>query len=317
MSGLHGSGAPINRGNDTMTTRSRGPLAGFGWLNHGFSLGCRHPKPLLGGAALLLLVCVLPSLITMPMQLHSAKAGIPLSPAAFGWIMAGSALVGLLIVPLYAGYLQVIDAAERGLPARARDIFKPYRQGEAWRLIGYGLVMLVVYIALLGIIVAATGGSIAHWYMQVLAAQANHLPPPTALPDGFGTAMALLTVVGLFMMGFYAISLGQIALGERSVFGAVGDGMIGALKNLLPLLVFAVNLVIAWIVVIIAFVLVAIVLALLGKFVSVWLAIALLVPLYIVVVLGIFTVMFGVMYCLWRDVCGDDVASGTATSIAV
>jgi len=26
--------------------------------------------------------------------------------------------------------------------------------------------------------------------------------------------------------------------------------------------------------------------------------------------------MFGVMYHLWRDVCGDDVASGTAPSFA-
>jgi len=299
-----------------MTTRSKGPLAGFGWLKRSISVGYRHPKPLLGGAAFLLLACLIPSLITLLMQFHSLPAGIQPSPATFGGIMAGSMLLGLLIVPLYAGYLQVVDAAEHGLPARARDIFKPYRQGEALRLIGYGLAILVVYVAMFGIIIAATGGGIANWYMQLLTAQANHQPPPTALPDGFGIAMALFMVLGLFMMGFYAISLGQVALRHRNVFGAIGDGMIGALKNLLPLLVFAVSLVLAWIVVAIVIAIVAILIVLLGKFVGTWLVLVLSIPLYIAMVLMMFAVMFGVMYHLWRDVCGDDMVTGMAPSIA-
>jgi len=298
-----------------MTTRSKGPLTGFGWLTRGISVGYRHPKPLLGGAAFLFLACLLPSLITLPMQFQSLHAGTQLSPATFVWIMAGSMLLGLLIVPLYAGYLQVVDAAERGLPARARDIFMPYRQGEALRLIGYGLAILVVYVAMFGIIIAASGGGIASWYMQVLTAQASHQPPP-ALPHGFGIAMALFMVLGLFMMGFYAISLGQVALRHRSVFGAIGDGMIGALKNLLPLLVFAVSAVLVWIVVAIAFALVAILLALLGKLVSTWLVFVLIIPLYIAIVLMMFAAMFGVMYHLWRDVCGEDIVTGMAPAIA-
>ena len=299
-----------------MTTRSRGPLAGFGWLKRSISVGYRHPKPLLGGAAFLLLACLMPSLITLLMQFHSRQAGIQPSPATFGWIMAGSMLLGLLMVPLYAGYLQVVDAAEHGLPARARDIFRPYRQGQAWRLIGYGLAILVVYAAMFGIIIAATGRGIIGWYMQVLTTQANHQPPPTALPDGFGTAMALFMVLGLFMMGFYAISLGQVALRRRSVFGAIGEGLIGALKNLLPLLVLAVSLVLAWIVVAIVIAIVAILIVLLGKFVGAWLVLVLIIPLYIAMVLMMFAVMFGVMYHLWRDVCGDDMVTGMAPAIA-
>ena len=299
-----------------MTTRSKGPLACFGWLKRGISVGYRHPKPLLGGAALLLLACLMPSLITLLMQFHPLQAGIQPSPATFGWIMAGSMLLGLLIVPLYAGYLQVVDAAEHGLPARARDIFKPYRQGEAWRLIGYGLAILVVYVAIFGIIIAATGRGMIGWYMQVLTAQANHQPPPTALPDGFGIAMALFMVLGLFMMGFYAISLGQVALRHRSVFGAIGDGMIGALKNVLPLLVLAVSLVLAWIVVAIVIAIVAMLIVLLGKFVGAWLVLVLIIPLYIAMVLMMFAVMFAVMYHLWRDVCGDDIVTGMDPTIA-
>ena len=304
-----------------MAIRSNGPSAGFGWLTNGISVGFRHPKPLFGGAAFLVLACLLPSLITVPMQFHSLQAGTPPSPATFGWVMVVSMLISLLltllIMPLYAGYLQMVDAAERGLPARALDIFKPYRQGEALRVIGYGLVLIVVYLVMFGIIIAATGSSLVSWYMQTLTAQANHLPPPMALPHGFGITMVLLMVLGLFMMGFYAISLGQVALNRRNVFSAIGDGVIGALKNVLPLLVFAVSAILVWIAVAIAFVIVAVLLTLLAKLVSGLLAFVLIIPLYIAFILVMFTAMFGVMYRLWRDVCGDDIVTDMALPIAV
>lgn len=298
-----------------MSTRSAGPLAGFRWLKNGISLGFRHPKSIFGGAAILLAALLLPSLPTLLIQFHVVGAGTPQSPATLVWFMLIGVLFGLLIVPLYAGYLQIIDAAERGLAARARDIFKPYRQGEALRLIGYGLALIAIYIVMLGIIIAAAGGGIASWYMQVLAAQANHQLPP-GLPHGFGIAMALLTVLGLFMMGLYSVSLGQVALRRRGVFNAIGDGLAGALKNLLPLLVLAVSLVLAWIVVSIALVIVVGVLALIGHFVGAWLMLVLVTPIYIALALVTFAVMFGVMYYLWRDVCGDDSARGVDQAIA-
>ena len=40
------------------------------------------------------------------------------------------------------------------------------------------------------------------------------------------------------------------------------------------------------------------------------------VPLYLAVMLMLFSVMFGVMYYLWRDVCGDNTAPTAAQSIA-
>jgi hypothetical protein len=299
-----------------MTTRSKGPGAGFGWLKSGFSVVFRHPKPLLGGAAFLVVACLLPALISLPMQLHAATAGTPLNPTTFLGIMAVSMLISLLLVPLQAGYLQLVDAAERGLPAHALDIFKPYRQGEALRLIGFGLAVIVVYVAIIGLIfVVTTGGGTADWYIQALAAQANHQPPP-ALPNGFGIAIALFIVLWLLIMGFLAISLGQVALGRRNVFGAIGDGLIGAAKNVLPLLVFGVSAILAWICVMIAFLLVAGLLTLLGKFVGAWLVLVLMAPLYIALLLGMFMVMFGTIYHLWRDVCGDDIVPDMAEAIA-
>jgi len=298
-----------------MTTRSRGPSAGFGWLTNGISVGFRHPKPLFGGAAFLLLACLLPLLITMPMQFHAMSAGTPPSMATSALIMAISVLFGLLIIPLYAGYLQLVDAAEREQPTRVLDIFKPYRQGEAWRLIGLGLANFVVYIAGIAIIIVATGTGIASWYVQAMTAQVNHQPPP-ALPGGFWIAVALLMVFGLLMLGFYAISLGQVALNRRNVLGAIGDGVTGALKNVLPLLLFALSSILAWIAVGIVLLIVVMLLTLLAKLISSWLVFVVIIAFYIALILVMYTMMFGVMYHLWRDVCGDDIVPDMAPAIA-
>lgn len=172
-----------------MATRSRGPSAGFGWLNRGIGMAFRHPKPLFGGAALVGLAALLPTFITLPMQMQAMHPGTTMSPTIFGWIMAISVLYGLLVLPLYAGYLQLADAAERGLSARASDVIRPYREGKALRLIGCAIVMIAIYVAMFALVLTVTGGGFAHWYMQVLTAQANHLPPPTTLPDGFWTTL--------------------------------------------------------------------------------------------------------------------------------
>ncbi|MGN2254168.1 hypothetical protein ACFWZ4_12370 [Frateuria sp. GZRe12] len=294
-----------------MTTRSKGPGAGLGWLTRGIDVAFRHPRPLMGGAGLLLVACLLPSLATLPFQWHAMQPGAQPNPVMFGGLMLFSMLLGLLVVPLYAGYLQMVDAAARGQRPHARDIFKPYAQGQAPRLMGYALVLMAVFVALFALVLLAAGGGLVGWYMQAIAAQANHLPPP-GLPAGFMSTFALLMVLWLFMMGFYAISLGQVSLGNRSVFGSIGDGVAGALKNVLPLLVFALSLVLVWIVATIALVLLVLVVGLLAKLVGMWLVFVLAIPLYVLMVLVMYAVMFGMMYHLWRDVCGDDAATGLA-----
>jgi hypothetical protein len=300
-----------------MALRSRGPLAGLGWLKRAIHLGHGNPKATFGGAALLCVAMLVPMLISLPMELDALRAGGQPSPTMMFVAMALSAVAGLLLVPAYAGYLRVIDAAERGRPVRAQDVFAPYRQGEVLRFVGYGLAMFVVYMAMVAIVIAATGGGIARWYMQLLTAQAGGQVAVPALPADFGLAMALFGGLGLLVMGIYAISLGQVALGGRSVLGAIGDGVVGSLKNVLPLLVFVVAAVLAWIVVAIVFALAAVGLSLLGKLVGLWLVFVLMVPLYIALMLVVFVVMFGVMYHLWRDVCGDDAAPAPGVGDAI
>ena len=38
-------------------------------------------------------------------------------------------------------------------------------------------------------------------------------------------------------------------------------------------------------------------------------------PIYVVLILAVFAAMFGVMYYLWRDVCGGDPLPGIAPAI--
>ncbi len=300
-----------------MAPRSRGALAGFGWLKRGVGISFRHRRPLLGAAAILVAMCLLPSLVALPVQMHLLKAGIQPGPIATTSFMVGSWLFGLLIVPLYAGYLTMIDAAERGRPPRASDIFGQYRQGQAPRLIAYGLVLLVIYIALFAIVILAFGGDTAQWYQQALTAQASHQPPPSALPGGFWLTLALFMLLCFFMMGVYAISLGQLTLRQRSVLGAIADGVTGTLKNALPMLVFLLGMLLASIGLIVTVALVGGLLALLGNFVSVWLAIALFVVLYVAWVLLAFAVTFGMMYALWHDVCAEELMTSAPAELLV
>jgi hypothetical protein len=286
-------------------------LAGFGWLKQGVTVGFRHPRPVFAASALLLLIYLLPSLVAMPLQFAWMHSG-PRNMAVFFWIAAGSWLLGLLLVPLSAGLLQVIDAAERGVPARAIDIFAPYRKGDALRLIGFKLALYVTYAIALGGIFATIGRDVLRWYIQAISAQFNHQPPAVALPSHFGITFSLLMIVCMFLGGVYAISLGQVALRRRSVLGAIGDGFAGTLKNLLPMLAFVVGLVFAWILAALCIGIVVAVLVVLGKLVGNWLLLVGMIPLYLALVLLGFTLMFGVMYHLWRDVCEGDTAPPAA-----
>jgi hypothetical protein len=293
-----------------MALRSNGPMAGFGWLTRAINLGHRNARAVFGGAAFVVLAALLPTLVTLPVQFGTLRAGVQPSGTTMLLLMAISMIAGLLLVPLYVGYLRVIDAAETGRPSRARDVFAAYRQGEVLRFVGYGLAMMAVYIAAFAAVLVAVGGGLVRWYMQVLALQqSGQATVPPTLPSGIGLAILLLCVLCVWLMGVYAISLGQVALRGRSVLGAIGDGVIGSVKNVLPLLVFSVSLIVAWVVIAIVVGLAFAAAALLGKVIGVWLTVVLAVLLYIALILAMFVVMFGAMYHLWRDVCGDDVAS--------
>jgi hypothetical protein len=288
-----------------MTTRANGPLAGLAWLKRGLNSGRHNPRAIFGGAALLMVAALVPGFL-------QASLHLLLKPGPGGATVIAAlttVLAVLLLGPLMGGYLRVIDASERGQPAHAADILAPFRNAhDAQRLIGFSFVMLLVQLGALSLLFAVFGQGLQNlqdWYLRVaeLMQQTTpgkpaQLPPP---PDGLGGLFSLGGLVALFVAAVFAVGLGQVALRGRGIGAALLEGLAGAARNLLPLLVMAAVAFALMMAAAVALLLVAGVLGLLHPM----LAVVVFLPLYMVFVLVLYVVMFGVMYHLWRDVAGD------------
>lgn len=291
-----------------MTTRALGPAAGWSWLAKAINLGRGNPKAVIGAIALLAVVALVPSLVQLVLQ--------QLLPVETVMVLAGvMTLVMIVVYPLLiGGVLRVIHATEQGLPTRALAVFDSFRPSEdRARLVAFGVVMAVIYIAMFAIVIGIFGKGFLSWYMQIIQISADFsaagdtskppvYPPP---PEGMGTMMALLMAFGLYFGGVYAIGFGQVALANRPLKQALSDGFAGSLKNLLPIIVLAALSFFGVMALSFVLMLVGGVLLLIGGLIHPLVAALLVMPLYLAMLLVVYMVMFGVMYHLWRDVCAD------------
>lgn len=294
-----------------MSTRAMGPGYGWSWLARGVNLGRRNPKAVIGALALVALVALVPSIVQVV-----AQPALGAQPDALLTVVGLTTLASLVVFPLLiGGALRVIDAAEQGRAAGATDVFAMFRANrDALRLIVFGLLMTVVYLLVFGGIVSAFGEGLPAWYTQIVQlgieangkpVQPDDLPAP---PEGLGMVMALGLLAGLFLGGAYAIGFGQVALGGRGVFAAMGDGLAGSLKNLLPIVVLSILSILALFALILVVTVVGGLLAVIGGLVHPVLAMLLVAPVYFGMILLMYVVMFGVMYHMWRDICGEPAA---------
>jgi len=283
-----------------------GPGAGWSWLRRGINLGVHEPKAIFGAAALLMVVGLVPSCLQLVAQ-------FALGTQAMMTVMAVVVLLSLVVYPLLiGGFLRVIDASEHGRPTRATALFDAFRGGHgAARMIGFSLVMTVAYVLVVYLVLRSFGPGFMEWYWQVVdaAMQQGGQVDPNALPPmpqdvHFGRVFALVSVSMLFLGGTYAIGFGQVVLGGRAVGGALVDGVVGTLKNLLPILVLAVSAFCASLALLLVVGFVGALLIAIGGLVHPMLAAVLVLPLYLGMLLVLYVVLFGVMYHLWRDVCG-------------
>jgi hypothetical protein len=296
-----------------MTTRANGPLAGLAWLKRGLNSGRHNPRAIFGGAALLMVAAL------VPMFLQAfVHAVVKPGPGGATVIAAmATVLAVMLLGPLIGGYLRVIDASERGLPAHAADVLAPFRDPQdARKLIAFAFVMLLLQLGAQSLLVGLFGQvlqNLQEWYLRAieLLQQATpgkpaQLPPP---PDGLGGLFSLGGLIALFIAAVFAVGLGQVALRGRGIGAALLEGLAGAARNLLPLLVMAAVAFALMMAAGLALLLVAGVLGLLHPL----LAVVVFLPLYMVFVLVLYVVMFGVMYHLWRDVA-DEAPTAAATA---
>lgn len=291
-----------------MTTRANGPLAGIAWLRRGFNSGRHNPRAIFGGAALIMVAALIPGFLQA-----FAHAVLKPGPGAATIIAALTTVLAVVLLgPLMGGYLRVVDRSERGEPAQAADVIAPFRNAhDAKRLIGFSFIMLLVQLGALSLLFALFGHALQNlqdWYLRV-AELLQHatpdkpaqLPPP---PDGLSGLFSLGGLFALFVAAVFAVGFGQVALQGRNLGAALVDGLAGAARNLLPLLVMAA---VAFALMMAAGVVLVLVAGILGLLHPV-LAVAVFLPLYMVFVLVLYVVMFGVMYHLWRDVAGDPPA---------
>jgi hypothetical protein len=292
-----------------MTTRAVSPGSGWRWLRQAINLGRNNPKAVFGAVALLAVIALIPSVIQLVLQY-----GLGLGPEAVMAVIGLTTVASIVIYPLLiGGLLRVIHAAENGQPTRATAIFDTFHaDGDRGRLIGFGLLMTAIYLGVFLLVISLLGKDFMGWYWQLItAAQAQQAggapmsPELLALPEGFGQVMAIGSLFALFMGGVYAIGFGQVALGGRRIGEALGDGFAGTLKNVLPIVLLAVLSVIGMFALVLVVTIVGGILAVVGGLVHKVLGMLLIMPVYIGMLLVIYVVMFGVMYFMWRDICGD------------
>ena len=282
-----------------MATRTTSPLAGIRWLRDAINLGARNPGTLVLAAAMVLVCGLIPSLFSAALQFL-----FPNNQGVFVATMACSLLVGLALSPVFAGFLQVIHAIESGRPARAREIFAPYRTGTWKPVIGFSLLLWAVYALAAVLVVFGAGAEVRAVYMDLLTAAAHETQPQplAAMPAGMGRAIALGFACAVLIGGIWTIGYGQVAIARRPVFAAFADGVAGTFRNLPALVVLVLAGILLAIVVAVVFLILAAVLGLIARFAGGWLALVLLVPLYIAFALGAYIVMFGLAYAMWRDI---------------
>ena len=296
-----------------MTTRMVSAGHGWKWLVQGVNVGRGNPRAVYGAIAILAALALLPSVLQLVLQ-----QALGLDARAQLMVIGAVSLLSMLLYPLLiGGVLRVIDGVEHGRPAQASDIFATFSDG-AGRLMGFGVLMGALYIATFYALISAFGDGVIEWYMQVLeisqelnAEGAPATPPELPLPPaGIGPLMALGVLFGLYFATVYAIGLGQVALGRRPVGGAFIDGLGGALKNALPVIVVGALAMAGAFVLLLAFAMVATLITIVAGLLHPALAAFLVLPIYLLLLLALYIVMFGIMYAMWRDICGQPPAPG-------
>lgn len=297
-----------------MTTRTMGPAAGWRWLMAAVNLGGSNPKAIFGGAALLMAIVfaaaiVLSILLTMVMRGGATGAGAQLISS----LVVTLPLLALMAA-LMVGYLRLIDAVEGGRPASATQVFAGFTDRGAWmRAMAVLVVLALVQYLLMAAGVMLVAPEAGQWYLDNLGATAPVSPEQMAeVPPGFGRMLAVAVVVGTLTYAAQALALGQVALRARGVGGALGDGAAGAVRNVLPLVVLMLLGLVAMLVIGLVVGLLAMLFASLagGSGIAMVIAVAIGLPVYLLLVLVMIVVSLGVMYAMWRDICGDGAAPG-------
>jgi hypothetical protein len=290
-----------------MTVKSVSMGAPFAWFMKALDVGGKNPKALFGGFLILLLVGVLPSLVQLGIE-HGLNPSLDVLLTVYGVVM----LVSLLLMPPITGSaLRLMQNCEMGRPASALDVLDGYRDGGfAVRMILTSLVLLACYVVVFALLWLLMPGK--EFMIELFARSAA--TPPGGQPDMSGMPpfppSFLLWLLGAFALlmvltHVYLLAFAQAALGGQGPLAATAQGFMAVLRNVLPFVGFTlVAVIVGMVLLFIVALVLGVVIALLAA-ASPVLAIAIGAPVYVVVMLGMYVVMFGFYYRAWRDIFGE------------
>lgn len=301
-----------------------GMSAPFRWLRKSLDVGRRNPKALFGAIAFVILVIVAMTMVQMVMQ-TAAQA----SMTGLMVVMAVMTLVNWVVLPpVMGGLFRVVDATDRGVPVSASDVFNGYGKGHGGkRLILTSLAYSLAYLAMIALLMLTPIGQFFREYFTIaLATPMGGEPDVAALTALFAnTSPAIflwLPVLGIVIatwMHAYMLALATAALRDVDVPTAVVAGLLAALRNFLPLLGFLLVFMIAGF---FALLLLGLVLGLLLGLLAMAspiLVLLVMFPLMLLVLVGVYALMFGFYYHGWREIFGlaDDDSAPTSPSEGV
>jgi hypothetical protein len=272
-----------------------GLVAPWRWLQQGVALLRAHPRPLLGGAAMLVAVALLPSVLV--------AVAAPLLPPAGAQALGAIASL-LLYPPAVGGYLRVIHARQAGQDLPAAAMFATFADGPASRRLVIGnLVMVSGFMLAIALLAFGLGGESLLGYFQQLSVLKPGVTPP-ALPAGALPFALVLLLLGVYMLAAQGLAFAELALGTRPPLPAIGAALGTSARHYgVWLLFFVPAMFLAFLVfmlVALAAVLLAAMLAVasaaLGKLVVALCTVALMVSLY--------ALLFAFFYFAWRELSG-------------
>jgi len=304
-----------------MTARTVGMGAPFRWLMKSLDAGRRNPKAYFGAIALMIVVVFAMSAVQLVAQVVVGESTAGLM-AVYGVIT----LISMVVMPpLVGGIFRVLDTSDRGLPARATDVFAAFgRVHDLRRLVLVSLLFSAVYLLVVALAYqTAVGAFLIEYFAIAMSTPPGGDPDIEAItelfgraPDGLALSMLVLFVGLLLWSNAYMFALAVAALRDDGVLASAGAGAMAVLKNILPLLAFFLVLGIVGFIAMLLVMLVVMLVVVAVSMVSPILAAVLMVPVFLLLMLVVYALMFAFYYHGWRDIFGEPVVD-PGDSIAV
>lgn len=318
----------LRKGN-TMAGNSVSLGAMFGWIGDTFRLFGRNAAPFLMASVVtlvLLLLMFVPMYAAMiPTMMQNATAGATgaMPTGADVSLILGLYGVTLLIAlvafpPLLVGWFRLVQDMDQGRTVRGLDVLRPYRDGATWiRSVLFGLVAMLLYVAVLALVAFAFWGTISGFMEQVAAQQAATLAGVAAPAPSFGGGIILaylvFLVVAILLQFVYLVGFAEISLRSTGILDALKQAAGGVGRNGIKLLVF---LICVGLVAFVALLLVGMVVGLLAVALSMLspaLAAVAFVVLYLPFALLMYPLMFASHYFVWKSILGGNESAQPET----